>query len=158
MKKPENRIQSVMDYLGMNKNSFSKEIGMSSNVTIGRIINENRKPHSTTLKKIVSRFPQINYEWLLTGEGEMLITSKSGLDENIIFANETSNTLNEDNMKILTEMMTVISKQSDQIDRLINQQENLISQVERSGDRADRMLTIIEHVNGVDVAQKKEAI
>ncbi len=61
-----------MDYLNLNKNSFSVAIGMSSNVTIGRILNEDRNPHSSTLQKIVTRFPQVNYDWLKTGEGNML--------------------------------------------------------------------------------------
>jgi len=75
------RIIELMKYLNLNKNSFSEEIGMSSNVTIGRIINEQRTPHPSTLQKIVKRFPQINYDWLLTGEGEML---KGNDDENSI--------------------------------------------------------------------------
>jgi len=66
------RIIELMKYLNLNKNSFSDEIGMSSNVTIGRIINEKRNPSKTTLEKIVNRFPQINYDWLKTGNGEML--------------------------------------------------------------------------------------
>lgn len=66
------RIGKVMAHFGLNKNSFSKEIGMSSNVTIGRILNEDRNPHPATLQKIVDRFPQINYDWLLNGIGDML--------------------------------------------------------------------------------------
>ena len=66
------RIKKIIKYFDLNKNSFSKEIGMSSNVTIGRILNEERNPHTSTLKKIVKRFPQINYNWLRSGEGDML--------------------------------------------------------------------------------------
>jgi transcriptional regulator with XRE-family HTH domain len=71
------RIKLLMKHLGLNKNSFSSEIGMSSNVTIGRILNENRTPNKATLLKIVNRFPQVNYDWLLTGQGEMLKTKHS---------------------------------------------------------------------------------
>jgi hypothetical protein len=67
------RVSIVMNHYGLNKNSFSKEIGIKNNVAIGRIINEKRKPIRATLEKIVNRFPEINLDWLLTGNGDMLI-------------------------------------------------------------------------------------
>jgi hypothetical protein len=80
MKKNSNsweRIAAVMKYYGLNKNSFSVAIG-SNNVTIGRIINEKRKPIQSTLDKIVRRFPEISMLWLLTGDGEMLKSNNMG--------------------------------------------------------------------------------
>jgi hypothetical protein len=67
------RIEKVIEYLGLTKNSLSKEIGLSSNVTIGRIIKEHRKASKKTLKRISDRFPEINLTWLLTGSGKMLV-------------------------------------------------------------------------------------
>ena len=73
---PWERIEKVIEYLKLNKSSFSKEIGLSNNVTISRIIREKRRPSKKVLMLIASRFPFIRYNWLLTGEGEML-TGKS---------------------------------------------------------------------------------
>lgn len=69
------RLIAVMKHYGLNKNSFSVQIGLT-NTAIGKIIKEKRKPNQTTIMKIVSRFPEINAEWLLTGQGEMLIDKK----------------------------------------------------------------------------------
>lgn len=69
-----------MDEEGLNKNSFSKAIGISNNVTITRIINEKRSPSRSTCEKIVSAFPKYNLTWILTGEGNML-TDITSLDE-----------------------------------------------------------------------------
>lgn len=66
------RIQKIMDEEGLNKNSFSKAIGISNNVTITRIINEKRSPSRSTCEKIVAAFPKYSINWLLTGEGNML--------------------------------------------------------------------------------------
>lgn len=66
------RIQLIIEREGMNKTSFSKAIGLTNNVTITRIINEQRNPSRSTCEKIVSAFPQYNLDWLLLGEGEML--------------------------------------------------------------------------------------
>lgn len=74
------RIQKIMDKEGLNKNSFSKAIGISNNVTITRIINEKRSPSRSTCEKIVTAFPKYNLTWILTGEGNML-TDATSLDE-----------------------------------------------------------------------------
>lgn len=66
------RIDKLMTYFELNKNSFSKEIGLTNNVTIGRILNEDRDPSPKTIKMILDRFPQVNPNWLKFGEGEML--------------------------------------------------------------------------------------
>jgi DNA-binding XRE family transcriptional regulator len=69
------RIKLIIENERLNKTSFSKAIGITNNVTITRIINEQRTPSLTTCEKIVSAFPQYNLNWILTGEGEMLNSS-----------------------------------------------------------------------------------
>ena len=70
-------VEFIIEKEGLNKNSFSKAIGISNNVTITRIINEHRTPSRATCEKIVSAFPAYNLEWLLTGEGNMLTDAPS---------------------------------------------------------------------------------
>lgn len=64
------RIRFIIKELGHNNNSFSKAIGLSNNVTIGRIINENREPSFDTIEKILLTFGSINANWLIKGTGE----------------------------------------------------------------------------------------
>lgn len=66
------RIELIMNEFNLNKNSFSKAIGLKNNVTIGRIINENRKPSYDILTSITQTFGSINARWLLTGDGNMI--------------------------------------------------------------------------------------
>jgi transcriptional regulator with XRE-family HTH domain len=115
------RIIKLMEYLNLNKNSFSEEIGMSSNVTIGRIINEKRNPNPTTLKKIVERFPQINYDWLKAGQGEMIMNEQKSENNSgigIIGNNVNGGSINDH--KIVLEMIELLRKKDEQIDRLIS--------------------------------------
>lgn len=72
------RVKWIMDENGHNKNSFSEAIGLSSNVTITRLINEKRKPSLMTCQKIVEAFPEYNFNWLFSGEGEI----KTGVSKN----------------------------------------------------------------------------
>lgn len=90
------RIQLVMEKEGLNKNSFSKAIGLSNNVTITRIINEQRTPSRTTCEKVVKAFPQYSLDWLLTGSGDMMvdISDKSSSIQSNAHAVEDLNYMN----------------------------------------------------------------
>lgn len=67
------RIEQVMLHYSLNKNSFSKRIGLTNNVTIGNIVGGRRsKPSYDVLTKIMETFPEVNPHWLMTGEGEMI--------------------------------------------------------------------------------------
>lgn len=72
--KISNRIGTLIDALGMNKNTFSKEIGLENNVTIGRIVNEDRSPSYEVINKILQTFGSVNANWLITGNGDMFLT------------------------------------------------------------------------------------
>lgn len=66
------RIRTIMDYYGLNKNSFTNKVGASSPSVIGKILNdENRKPSFDIIEKIVNAFPDINADWLISGKGTM---------------------------------------------------------------------------------------
>lgn len=87
------RIQLIMEKEGLNKNSFSKAIGMTNNVTITRIVNEHRNPSYATCEKIANAFPQYNLDWLLTGKGEMTKssdTSDKSVGQKSAFPSDTS--------------------------------------------------------------------
>lgn len=68
------RIKRIIDNEGLNINSFSKYIGLNNNVTIGRIISENRKPGYEVLNRIILTYgSKYNTDWIITGRGNMLI-------------------------------------------------------------------------------------
>ena len=87
------RIETLINHFNLNKNSFSKEIGINNNVTIGRILNEHRKASNSTIEKICTRFPNINKDWLTTGQGEMIREyepQKSSKNQNIMQESDAS--------------------------------------------------------------------
>lgn len=71
------RLSEFAYSIGMNKRQFTKEIGVSESflVSSGGITEEK-------IIKIMSVFPQLNANWLLTGKGEMLLTQSENLTEN----------------------------------------------------------------------------
>jgi transcriptional regulator with XRE-family HTH domain len=66
------RIKQIISLKQLTISSFSRKIGLVNGVTISKIINQNRKPSSKTIGRIINAFPKINYDWLVNGEGEML--------------------------------------------------------------------------------------
>ena len=64
----KDRLVEYLDYKGINKNRFSKTIGVSP-----AYVNSIRKSiQPDKIKSIAVSFPDLNIEWLLTGEGEMV--------------------------------------------------------------------------------------
>lgn len=89
--KVHDRIEYIISSKELNKNSFSKLLGFTNNVTIGRIINEKRNPSLETLERIITVF-NINANWLIIGEGEMHRNTK---ESDITEINKSLKSLNK---------------------------------------------------------------
>lgn len=73
------RIQHFIDHLQITNNQFAKEIGDSS-AKISQVTSpDGSKPdfRISLLVKILSRYPSLSSDWLLTGEGPMLKTAEA---------------------------------------------------------------------------------
>tara|TARA_R110001599_G_scaffold233842_1_gene433091 strand:- start:903 stop:1496 length:594 start_codon:yes stop_codon:yes gene_type:complete len=76
MKDTYQRINKIIAHYGITLNSFCEKLGLMSTATISKIIHEKRTPSQKTIGRIINAFPEISYEWLVNGEGEMLKESK----------------------------------------------------------------------------------
>lgn len=65
------RLDQVIQYLGLNVNSFAKEIGLNRAERLYQIKRGNYEISKNLAAIIVERFSDINEAWLLTGEGTM---------------------------------------------------------------------------------------
>ena len=92
----KDRILKISDYSGLTKELFFSKIGMTTANFRGKA--KETPINSTAIENILSVFPEINPEWLLTGKGSMLKgTSTESIksinkdnQENIIPAKPTS--------------------------------------------------------------------
>jgi DNA-binding XRE family transcriptional regulator len=64
------RIIQIMNAEKLSSSKFAEEIGIQR-AAMSHILNERNKPSLDVLIKIITRFPNINPEWLLVGAGEM---------------------------------------------------------------------------------------
>jgi len=82
MSEQKNRLLEFLKHLGIGQNAFEKKVGISN----GYIAHLKVSIGSGVLLKITNTYPELNTEWLLTGEGEMLKTSlpqKSASEESV---------------------------------------------------------------------------
>lgn len=72
------RIEVLKKYLLISSDqAFAKELGMRSAQTIYNIKKGIQSISKTMANAIVKKWPQIRYEWLMEGEGEMLEADKA---------------------------------------------------------------------------------
>lgn len=71
----KDRVIQYVEYKKIKKEYFFKKIGMTS----ANFRGEAKKTpiNSTAIENIFTSFPDINIEWLITGEGEMIKTESS---------------------------------------------------------------------------------
>ena len=81
----KNRLVEILKHIGARKNTLAKELGYT-NGSVFYQIETGRNGISTSLaRKITNKYPEINYEWILTGKGTMLVKPKeTPVDEAIL--------------------------------------------------------------------------
>lgn len=75
MNKIKLRILEIAEYLGIPKSRFIEDLGM--NYSNFKSINLNSSINADYVANILSKYPQINPDWLLTGKGPMIRMGKS---------------------------------------------------------------------------------
>ena len=70
----KDRISAIMRHMGMSQKDFANEICISPG-TLSSIFSGRNKPTLNTLNNIRERFPEVNMDWLMNGNGEMFLPS-----------------------------------------------------------------------------------
>ncbi len=82
MKKSVNqRIRQIIENKSLSVNAFANAIGVAQG-TLASMLNRGTEPSNKTLNAVLSAFPEVNPDWLLTGSGEMYLSNKLSTTEN----------------------------------------------------------------------------
>lgn len=76
-------LERLLAYLKISSNKLSVILGFKDNSKIYHIKSGRNKISPDIAKIITEKFPEINYTWLLTGEGEMFNDSKQKIKSEI---------------------------------------------------------------------------
>jgi len=71
------RLQIFINYLETNPRQLEIECDLG-NGTLSKVINKGTELGVATINKIKKRHPELNSNWLMDGEGEMLIKKTTG--------------------------------------------------------------------------------
>lgn len=72
----QDRIRKIVEYSGLNQAMFAEKIAVAP-ATLSNILKYKSKPSLEQVLSIRAAFPEINFEWLLDGKGEMLSDSNT---------------------------------------------------------------------------------
>ena len=121
------RLVELIADLGLTNHSFEKAI-LASNATVQHIIKTNAISKST-LRRIASRFPRVNTDWILTGNGDMYLPSETIINnvdgDNNITATGNGNRI-ETKGKSDATIIKMLSEQLKAKDEIIEQQPQII--------------------------------
>jgi transcriptional regulator with XRE-family HTH domain len=117
------RTYSFIEYKGITVKKFEELCGLSNGY-----ISSMRKGFGTDkLNNVLKIFPELNREWLLYGEGEMLnpkVIQNNQNGDNIQGHSVTVNKTEKDYLEIIKRQSEQLSKSQEQIDRLLSIIEN----------------------------------
>lgn len=125
----KDRLKIYIKYLGIGQSKFEKQCNLSN----GYINNSKGNFGASKLEYILKLHPELNREWLLTGEGEML---KSPVQE-ARGDNNTQIAGNSNNVNTSAEMQIALTEISE-MRKLVQEQ------VRINKEQTDRFLAIIE--------------
>lgn len=69
------RIKEFIDYKGIQAGELASLLEVQRS-NISHILNGRNKPGALLIEKMLLVFPELNARWLLTGEGNMLVSSE----------------------------------------------------------------------------------
>ena len=90
------RIKEFIHYKGVSIRSFEENIGCSIGV-INRCVTKNTDLTVANLMKIINKYPELNSEWILTGEGNMLKDEIIHRESDLITSKEFETSLDNEN-------------------------------------------------------------
>lgn len=77
---PNDRILKIIEYSGLSSSEFAELLDVQRS-SISHITSGRNKPSLEFVIKIKNRFPEIEWDWLINGEGEMLKPSGNPVPE-----------------------------------------------------------------------------
>lgn len=115
------RFTKILQYSGFSASEFADEIDVQRS-SISHILSGRNKPSLEFIVKIKNRFPEINWDWIILGNGEMLKNETPSTSENNLPENNDS-----------PDLFTLIDED---YKNEISVQENLQNETQRESDKS----------------------
>lgn len=137
------RLIEYLKFKKISKTEFGRQIGVSS----AFVTSMRTSIQPDKIKSIAIKFPDLNTSWLLTGEGEMLKTGKSQIEQ-------PSSSLNKEDrlFTMLESQQRTAESQQQSINELVISVKELVStnstHMKNNQDLTERILSLVESQKG----------
>ena len=101
------RLKQFIDKTGLTHTEFGRQCGFSSPRAMQAIYTDGHIPTAKSLTKIIDRFPQLNYDWVLMGYGEMITKPFVNLPSTDSSNKSTTSSFNQINKKLAANDLAV---------------------------------------------------
>lgn len=147
------RISTFIKYKQISARAFESICGLSN----GYLRQLKNSPTVDKMERILSAFPEINREWLTTGDGDMLKDSVTNVAQGDNATNIAGNGNNirtnsstlDKALDEIAEQRKLVAKAQDQVSVAQSQVTVAMEQVSKSQQQIDRLLSILETTNNV---------
>lgn len=112
-------IKDLISALGTNSNKLSKDLGYKSHMTIYLITRGTNNMSRGLMERIIMKFPNVNYNYLCSGEGSVLLNKVETQAQMNLF-----NIPSEDNS--LQSFLKGFSNSPDQLSRIESKLDEII--------------------------------
>lgn len=129
MSEVKDRLVEFIEYLKIDIAKFERTVGLSN----GAVSKTNDRIRKATVNLIGTAYPELNTDWLISGNGSMLKTQSIGeINSSTVVGanvNGSGNTITNNDVAVLIELQKgyqdMIREKDKQIDRLLTIIENL---------------------------------
>lgn len=121
--KVKDRLSAFIEYLGLSTSAFEKICGLSN----GYVRNIKGNLGGKKLEDILNKFPQLNRNWLLFGEGSMLKDSENQPQNVTIIQPEEQGMINklfllvESQRKDIETLIQLVKNKDEKIEELLDE-------------------------------------
>lgn len=138
------RIQLMLDTLNISRYELAKRSGLAAS-NLNKMMTGDQTVTDKTLNKIASAFPQVNIDWLKTGEGEMLNPGYSGnqtVGSGIGIQGSVGHDVNQMNNseKLFQDFISGLKTQNKLTEKAMDQTSVAMSQTDKAMDQISRAL------------------
>lgn len=116
------RFNLLIKSLNFNPTSFSKEVGLSQ-TSIRNVVDGTNQPSAKILVPLLERFPNVNINWLLIGQGDMWLVETGTIEERL----EAKNKI----IKLLEQSVNNLEQTIELQKKTIKDKEALIKKLEQ---------------------------
>ncbi|MBH1959729.1 MAG: helix-turn-helix transcriptional regulator [Flavobacteriia bacterium] len=146
------RISKIISYLELSASEFADEIDVQRS-NISHITSGRNKPSLDFLIKIKERFPELQWNWLIMGEGEMI----KNIEEEIAPEKSKSTPL-PDLFSLIADENFGVTEKEDKIEKHVSPESNISAQVPEKENIGDsQRLEPAETKTTIQITENQES-